>query len=90
MDGIRIDISNTFEQHDNFSDAKIACANDSNCIAIYEAFCDKNGPFMLLKNSFVVSVYGTDCIYKKKRYGKSLRLAFSYKTTFSSKIAYRI
>ena len=65
-----MDKSNTFNQYEQLSDAKVACSNDSNCIGIYEASCDKNGPFTLLKNGFVTSEFGTNCIYKKKQYGK--------------------
>ena len=79
MDGIKIDRSNTFDQHELLSVAKISCANDPNCIAIYEPSCDKNGPFTLLKNNFVKSLYGTNCIYKKKKYGKRLLVAIKHK-----------
>ena len=65
---IRIDESNIFDEHTQLSVAKVACSNDQKCIGIYEASCDKNGPFMLLRNSFVTSVFGTSCIYKKRQY----------------------
>ena len=79
MEGIIIDTGNTFDRHEQLSVAKIACAKDSNCIAIYEPSCDKNGPFMLLKNGFLTSVHGTNCIYKKKNYGKRLLFAINHK-----------
>ena len=80
MKGIIIDISNIFDRYEQLNAAKVACANDSNCIAIYEPFCDKNGPFMLLKDNFVTSAYGNNCIYKKKEDGKCyyLRYIISY------------
>ena len=65
---ILIDASNIFDQHEYLSFAKVACSNDSKCIGIYEPSCDKNGPFMLLKDSFVASVFSRNCIYRKKQY----------------------
>ena len=68
---IKVDISNTYNRYDTLSVAKMACTNETECIGIYEAFCDKDGPFELLKNNFVTSIFGRNCIYKKTDYGKS-------------------
>ena len=69
---ILIDASNIFDQHKHLSVAKVACSNDSKCIGVYEASCDDNGPFMLIKNGFLTSVFGTNCIYKKRQYAPEL------------------
>ena len=69
IEHIRIDISNTFASYESLSASKTACTNDLECIGIYEASCRKNGTFSLLKKSFMTSVYGTNCLYKKKIYG---------------------
>ena len=79
METVLIDTANLFDHHEELSVAKMACAKDSNCIAIYEPSCDKNGPFMLLKNSFVTLLHGKNCIYKKKIYGKWLIFTISHK-----------
>ena len=68
----QIDVANTYNGHDDLSTAKTACLNDKHCIGIYNALCDKNGPFMLVKYSFMTSVYGKSCFYKKTRYGRQL------------------
>ena len=78
MKNSQMDMANTYNGHDDLSTAKSACLNDKHCIGIYDASCDKNGPFMLLKHSFMTSAYGKSCIYKKTRYGKySLALFLS-------------
>ena len=69
IEGIIIDMPETFDQHENLSVAKVACASDSNCIGIFEPSCDKNGSYSLLENGFVTSKYGTNCMYKKEKYG---------------------
>ena len=84
MEDIIIDKANTFDRHEQLHVAKIACAKDSNCIAIYEPSCYKNGPFMLIKNGFLTSLHGTNCIYKKKKYGKWLLFAINHKLVTNS------
>ena len=69
-ENINVDKSNIYTRYNKLSEAKIACGRDAKCIGIYDPSCDKNGPFMLLKNSFVTSFSSTNCIYKKKDYGK--------------------
>ena len=66
----QIDLANTYNGHDELITAKTSCLIDKHCIGIYDASCDKNGPFMLLKYSFMTSVYGKSCIYRKTRYGR--------------------
>ena len=63
-------MQNTYGQYTHLNLAKTECTNDSQCIGVYEASCDKNGPFMLFKKGFVTSIYGKHCIYKKKVNGK--------------------
>ena len=67
-------MSNLYDQHKHLNEAKIACVNDSQCIGVYEDSSNKIGPFMLLKRGFLTSVSGTNCIYKKTRYSKSIYL----------------
>ena len=63
-------MQNTYGEYTNLNLAKAECKKDSQCIGIYEASCHKNGPFTLIKHGFVTSVFGTNCLYKKKQYGK--------------------
>ena len=72
MENSQIDIANTYNGHDDLSSAKTACLDDKHCIGIYDASCNKSGPFMLMKFSFMTSVYGKSCFYKKTRNGRYL------------------
>ena len=63
-----MDESNTYGYHEELSFAKIACENDSRCIAIYDTSCDQDGPFVLVTRGFMTSISGPNCIYKKKNY----------------------
>ena len=62
-------MTNTYDEHDNLNDAKRVCANESQCIGIFEGGCNKNGPFKLTKRGFMTSVSAANCIYKKNIYG---------------------
>ena len=72
-------MTNTYDEHDHLNDAKRVCANESQCIGIFEGGCNKNGPFKLTKRGFMTSVSGANCIYKKKKYGKRLLVAIKHK-----------
>ena len=78
-ENIKIDMSNTYDKYDRLSSAKTACSYDRQCIGIYEDMCDKKGPFLLVKSNFMTTVSGTNCIYKKKTYGK--KYCFVIKST---------
>ena len=74
-----IDKSNAYDQYGKLNFAMVGCSNDSHCIGIYDAACRGVGPFMLIKNGLITSVFGTNCIYKKKMYGKLLNFRYNYK-----------
>ena len=65
---IKIDKSNIYNHYARLSIAKLACRNDSKCMGVYVSTCNENGPYMLIKDSFLQSISGTDCIYKRTRY----------------------
>ena len=67
---IEVDTSNTYGEYNSLNVAKMACLNDTQCMGVYEASCNKNGPFALFKNNFVTKLYGVNCIYKRIMYGK--------------------
>ena len=48
--------------------AKIACDNAEQCIGIYDASCDGEGPFLLITSGFMTSLSSPNCMYKKKTY----------------------
>ena len=65
---IIIDNSNTYEQHKQLAFAKMACENDTECIGVYDEFCDEDGPFLKVKRGFMTSSYSPNCLFKKKQY----------------------
>ena len=65
---IKVDESNKYGQFEKKIFAEIACDIDTECIGIYDASCDQEGPFMLVKKGFMISNWSPDCINKKKTY----------------------
>ena len=66
--GILVDEPNMYRAHEDITVAQFVCENDSQCIGIYDAGCDQEGPFSLVKKGLVTSASAADCIFKKKRY----------------------
>ena len=64
-----VDTSNTFGRYEQVNFGEMACESDARCIGVYDASCDKRGPFLLLQKGFMTSSRATNCIYKKKHYG---------------------
>ena len=67
---IKIDESKTYDQHERLIYAESACDNAEQCIGIYDASCDGEGPFLLLPRGYVTSVSSANCMYKKKTYNR--------------------
>ena len=63
-----IEASNTYEQYELLALAKMEYENDSNCIGIYDGYCDEEGPFLKLRRGFMTSDYSPNCVYKKRKY----------------------
>ena len=54
--------------HDTIEGAKVACAQDSSCVAVYDLFCDGVGKFGACKALSVVDQShpkGLDCVHRK-------------------------
>ena len=77
-ENVQVDLSNTYFQYDDLEVAKRACKKDSQCIGVFLAICNMNGPYMLLKRGFVISVSGVNCLYKKKRDGRYIFLVMLF------------
>ena len=61
--------SNKYDNFNHLALAKIACAQDPNCIGIHDQTGDGNGPFQLCKYGLVTPESSVlSCIYKKKNY----------------------
>ena len=72
---IKVDATDLYDQYYRLIFAKIACGNDKQCIGIYDASCDQQGPFLLLKRGFITVYSSLNCIHKKKTYdGKQIVL----------------
>ena len=72
---IKVDATDLYDQYDRLIFAKIACGNDKQCIGIYDASCDQEGPFLLLTRGFITLYSSPNCIHKKKKYdGKPMRI----------------
>ena len=55
--------------------AEIGCDNAEQCIGIYDASCDGEGPFLLITSGFMTNLSSPNCMYKKKTYhGKQVFL----------------
>ena len=63
---IDIDYQNEYGNYERLSFATLACQNDTECIGVFEAACDRDGPFTLVKKGFYTPPRGYHCIYNKK------------------------
>ena len=61
------DQSIQYKHYEKLDLAEIECRNDTECVGIYDEYCDKDGPFLQIKGGFRSGSLYHHCVYKKKR-----------------------